>query len=129
MKRLVFTGAVYGFLAVALGAFGAHGLEAKLDEDAMGIYQTGVQYHMSHALAILLAAFLADRLKGSRGELDAVRAGWCFAAGILLFSGSLYLLAVSGIKQLGAVTPLGGVAFLVGWGLLAGAAMRKPDPN
>lgn len=127
MKRLVLTGAILGFLGVAVGAFGAHGLKNVLDEEAMEIYHTGVQYHLVHVLAILFAALLSDKLQGTRGERDAFRAGWCFAAGILLFSGSLYLLAVSGIKPLGAVTPLGGVLFLAGWGLLAAAALRKTN--
>jgi uncharacterized membrane protein YgdD (TMEM256/DUF423 family) len=129
MKRLVFTSAVFGFLAVAFGAFGAHALKEHLDEDAMNVYHTGVQYHMIHVLAILFTALLTDKLKGSRGERDAVRAGWCFTAGIILFSGSLYILAVSGIKALGAITPLGGVAFLAGWGLLAAAAMRRQSQD
>lgn len=125
MKRILAWGAVFGFLAVAVGAFGAHGLKEHLDEDALAVYQTGVQYHMAHALAMVLAALAADRLAGQAGERAALRAGWCFAAGILIFSGSLYALAVSGVKILGAITPIGGVCFLAGWVLLASAALRK----
>lgn len=122
MKRLVGWGSVMGFAAVAIGAFGAHVLKERLDPEAMDIYRTGVDYHMAHALALLLAALLAERL--GNGRL-AVWAGRCFLAGILLFSGSLYALALSGIKPLGAVTPLGGVAFLAGWGLLAVSAWKR----
>ncbi|WP_438447584.1 DUF423 domain-containing protein [Gorillibacterium sp. sgz5001074] len=125
MKRILAWGAVFGFLSVAIGAFGAHILKERLDEDAMAVFQTGVQYHMAHALAMVLAALLADRLAGKASERLAVRAGWCFAAGILLFSGSLYALAVSGVKVLGAITPLGGVSFLAGWAMLAAAGWRR----
>ena len=109
------------FLAVGIGAFGAHVLEAHIGEDRMGTYQTGVQYHAIHGLAIIVAALLVDRLPGQR----LVRwAGWAFLLGIVLFSGSLYVLTLSGMSALGAITPLGGFAFLAGWGMLAIAALK-----
>jgi uncharacterized membrane protein YgdD (TMEM256/DUF423 family) len=125
MKRLITVGGILGFLAVAVGAFGAHGLEDRLTEEYMEIYQTGVHYHLAHTFAILFAALLADRLPERSGGRYALRAGWFFAAGILIFSGSLYILAISGIKILGAITPIGGVSFLIGWALLAAAGLRK----
>jgi uncharacterized membrane protein YgdD (TMEM256/DUF423 family) len=109
-------GSVLGFLAVALGAFGAHGLREKLSAmETSASYQTAVQYHMYHALALLAVGLLPS------GRAATV-AGWSFLVGVLLFSGSLYALALSGVKALGMITPLGGVAFLVGWAALAVAA-------
>jgi uncharacterized membrane protein YgdD (TMEM256/DUF423 family) len=106
---------------VALGAFGAHGLKSVIPADRMTIYHTGVQYHLVHALGILLVASLADRLQNDR----LVRlSGWLIAAGIVLFSGSLYALAITGVKVLGAITPFGGVCFLAGWAILAAAALH-----
>jgi uncharacterized membrane protein YgdD (TMEM256/DUF423 family) len=104
-------------LAVMVGAFGAHALRDRLDEYAKGVFQTGVAYHFYHALGLLIVSFL-PRI----GALSESRAGWVcalFLAGILLFSGSLYALAVSGVRALGAVTPIGGVCFIAGWLLLA----------
>ena len=113
-------GAVFGFLAVALGAFGAHGLQGRLSPEDMAIFETGVRYQMYHSLALLLSANLP--IKGA----DGVRAvsGWGFALGILVFSGSLYMLVLTGERWLGAVAPIGGVAFLFGWGALAWALLR-----
>lgn len=105
-----------GFLAVAIGAFGAHGLESVLTPESMRTYQTGVQYHFYHSLALFGVAILSAQTEPAR--LMSI-AGWSFVAGILLFSGSLYVLSVTGIRWLGAITPLGGVAFLIGWGSLA----------
>ena len=104
-------------LAVMVGAFGAHALRDRLDDYAKGVYQTGVLYHFFHALGLLVVSFL-PRI----GALSESRTGWIcalFLAGILLFSGSLYALAVSGVRGLGAVTPIGGVCFIAGWLLLA----------
>lgn len=123
MRAFLLLGAVNAFLAVALGAFGAHALRARLPADLLAIYQTGVQYHLIHALGLILIALFADRLAGA-GALVAA-SGWLLAAGIVLFSGSLYALAMSGVRVLGAITPLGGVCFLAGWALLAAAALRK----
>lgn len=104
-----------GLLAVLLGAFGAHALRARLEPYDMGIYETAVQYHFAHSLALLAVALLyrsasSPRLLGF--------AGLAFSVGLVLFSGSLYLLAVSGLRWLGAITPLGGLAFIAGWSLL-----------
>lgn len=112
-------GAVNGFLAVAAGAFGAHALKQRLTPEALAVFETGARYQMYHALALLLVAALAANGR----DLDA--SGWAFLAGIVLFSGSLYALALSGVKVLGAVTPLGGVAFLVGWALLAWRSFKS----
>jgi uncharacterized membrane protein YgdD (TMEM256/DUF423 family) len=100
-----------GFTGVALGAFGAHALRSRLTPELLAVYQTGVQYHLVHAVALLGVAVWIGR----GGGLAALWAGWLFVAGIALFSGSLYALALSGVRVLGAVTPLGGVAFLAGW--------------
>jgi len=102
MTRL---GAGLMFLAVALGAFGAHALKARLSPDMLAIFETGVRYQVYHALALLLLAALHGPSK----------AAWCFTAGIALFSGSLYLLALTGVRKWGAVTPIGGILFLAGW--------------
>jgi uncharacterized membrane protein YgdD (TMEM256/DUF423 family) len=116
-------GAISGGLAVAAGAFGAHALRAHLDAGALAIWETGARYQMYHALALVVIGAAGERLAGAWAR----RAGWCFVAGTVLFSGSLYLLAVTGTSWLGAITPLGGVAFLGGWGCLAVAGYRMPD--
>lgn len=116
MKRYVLITALSGFLAVAFGAFGAHGLKQKLSADMLAVYQTGVQYHFYHTFALFGVALLMLQLPQS----TALRwSALLFCVGILIFSGSLYVLAVTGIRWLGAITPLGGVAFLAGWILLA----------
>ncbi len=118
-------GAVLGFLAVSLGAFGAHGLKGRLESlGTSANYQTAVQYHMMHALAILAVGLMAGPLAMNR-PLSV--AGWSFLVGVFVFSGSLYILAVTGVKWLGAITPFGGVAMLVGWVALAVAASREPS--
>ncbi len=123
MERLFLAvGAVSGAVAVAAGAFGAHALRARLPADLLAIWQTGAQYQLAHALALLAAGFLAGRAPGAAPAA----AGWLFLAGTVLFSGSLYALALSGVRALGAVTPLGGVAFLGGWAALAWAALTLP---
>jgi uncharacterized membrane protein YgdD (TMEM256/DUF423 family) len=114
------TGAVAAALGVALGAFGAHGLRAHVAADALAVFETGVRYQMVHALGLLAVAWAAARWPGPWVEA----AGWLFVAGIVLFSGSLYLLTLTGARWLGAITPLGGVAFIVGWLALAAAALR-----
>ncbi|MFC5540924.1 MAG: DUF423 domain-containing protein [Bacilli bacterium] len=117
MKGSIITGAVFGFLAVALGAFGAHALKGVLDAYGESIWDTAVQYQMFHAAGIILVGILMHpRLIGDTSPLK-----WSFLAmtfGILFFSGSLYVLAVSGISVLGAITPIGGVLFLIGWTLV-----------
>ncbi len=120
MERLFFIlASLSGFLAVALGAFGAHALQARLSPDLLQTYETGVRYQMYHALALFAVVFAFSRLP-HLSLLSA--AGWLFVAGTLLFSGSLYLLAVTGARWLGAITPFGGLAFLAGWICLALAA-------
>ena len=113
-------GSLLALVAVAAGAFGAHVLKLRLSSDLLEIFELAVRYHMYHSLA-LLAAGLVER---SGGGVWARRAGYGFLAGILVFSGSLYALALTGVRGLGAVTPLGGVAFLFGWGCLAAAALK-----
>ena len=117
-KTLLLIGAVAAFLAVGLGAFGAHGLRSRLSPEMLAVFETGVRYHMYHALAIVATALAMGRMSG----WPVVAAGWFFAAGIVLFSGSLYALALSGVTVLGAITPFGGLAFLIGWACLALAA-------
>ena len=108
--------AVNGFLAVAAGAFGAHGLDGRLDQHALTIFETGARYQMYHALAMGLAALAAR-------SVSAQIACALFLAGIVLFSGSLYLLALTGMRAIGVITPFGGLAFLAGWAALAWAAI------
>jgi uncharacterized membrane protein YgdD (TMEM256/DUF423 family) len=115
-RTFVFFGSVAAGLAVALGAFGAHALKMRLSPEMLGVWETGVRYQMYHALALLAVAWAAARWPGASLPRAA---GWLFVAGIALFSGSLYLLATSGSTWLGAVTPLGGLAFLAGWACLA----------
>jgi len=114
------TGAVAAGIGVALGAFGAHGLKSRVGPDLLAVFETGVRYHMYHALALLAVGWAAARWSTPWIHT----AGWLFLAGIVIFSGSLYLLALSGMRWLGAVTPLGGLCFLLGWLLLAVAAFR-----
>jgi uncharacterized membrane protein YgdD (TMEM256/DUF423 family) len=124
MRALFLAGAVNGFFAVALGAFGAHWLRGQLSARHLEIFEIGVRYHMYHSLAAIAAAWLV-----SRGAPYAKVAGLCFIVGIAIFSGSLYALALTGRSGLGAIAPLGGVAFLGGWGLLAYSAWRIPSPE
>ncbi|MBV9331484.1 MAG: DUF423 domain-containing protein [Alphaproteobacteria bacterium] len=111
--------AANGAIAVAAGAFGAHALRARLDAHALGVFETGARYQMYHALAIGLSAF-AIRARAAQAQLAAM----FFLGGIVLFSGSLYLLALTGMRGFGFVTPFGGIGFLIGWLLLAWAATR-----
>jgi uncharacterized membrane protein YgdD (TMEM256/DUF423 family) len=120
MNAWLIVAAVNGFLGVAFGAFAAHGLTGKIDAHALQTFETGARYHMYHALAMGLAAIAGRGAAASLANLSA----WFFLAGIILFSGSLYLLGVTGIRALGIVTPFGGLSFLIGWGLLAWAATR-----
>ena len=113
-------GALSAGLAVAAGAFGAHALKGHLSPEDLAVFETGARYQMNHALALLAVAWAASRWPGP--SVNA--AGWLFVAGTVLFSGSLYALALTGIRWLGAVTPLGGVAFLAGWACLAVGAWR-----
>jgi uncharacterized membrane protein YgdD (TMEM256/DUF423 family) len=122
MERLFFAlGAVSAFVGVAAGAFGAHALKARLSAEMLATFEIGVRYQMYHALGLLVAGWAASRWPGAATSA----AGWLFVAGTLVFSGSLYLLTLSGARWLGAVTPLGGLAFLAGWLCLAWAALRS----
>ena len=118
MKLWLILGAVNGFLSVALGAFAAHRLAGKVGEKELAAFETGARYHMYHALALLAVAWLAQHASTSLTQA----AGWAFVAGMILFSGSLYYLGLTGSRALVLVTPVGGLAFLAGWALLAAAA-------
>ncbi|MFY2557500.1 DUF423 domain-containing protein [Corallococcus terminator] len=120
MRWWLVLGAVNALLSVAAGAFGAHALKARLPPDLLVIFETGARYHMYHALGLLAVGLLA--LLRPSSLLNG--AGWAMLVGIVLFSGSLYALALSGVRVLGAVTPLGGLGFLAGWALFAIAAWR-----
>ncbi|MBU9724295.1 MULTISPECIES: DUF423 domain-containing protein [Bacillaceae] len=122
MKLFLMLGSISSFLFVALGAFGAHALKPRLEAGGyLATYETAVQYHMIHSLAIIAVAILMNFM-GSTGLLQG--AGWAFFIGIIIFSGSLYVLSMTGISILGAITPIGGVAFLVGWVLVFLAALN-----
>lgn len=121
MKLFLFLAALNGFLAVALGAFGAHGLEGKIPDKYLNIWKTGVTYQMFHAGGLLAVALLI----GKTSIITSLSwSGWLFVIGIVLFSGSLYVLSLTQIGVLGAITPLGGVAFLAGWVLLMIHALK-----
>ncbi|UCZ53085.1 DUF423 domain-containing protein [Bacillus shivajii] len=121
MKLFLMIGSLMAFLFVALGAFGAHALKPKLEATGhLETWNTGVQYHMIHSVAIIAVAILIQQL-GASGLLYG--AGWAFFIGILIFSGSLYVLSLTGISVLGAITPIGGLAFLAGWVMLFIAAL------
>lgn len=122
-KTIIMTAAIFLAMAVALGAFGAHGLKSHLTTEMLEIYKTGIEYHFYHALGLLLVGVLAFYLPGIYLKWSAI----FLVSGIILFSGSLYLLAVSGIKWLGAITPLGGLGFIIGWILLF-VAVAKNTP-
>lgn len=121
MSRLFLgIGALAAGLAVALGAFGAHGLEARVTPERLQTFETGVRYHMYHALALLFVGWAAAQ----QASWQVHAAGYLFIAGIVIFSGSLYLLVLTNTPWLGAITPLGGVAFITGWALLAWGMVR-----
>lgn len=118
-KLFITLASLSGMFAVGFGAFGAHALRSRLDENALGVYHTAVQYHFCHSLALLAVGIIAL----SQPQAALLRSsGWLFIIGIVVFSGSLYLLSISGLRWLGAITPLGGLAFIAGWGCLAAAS-------
>lgn len=117
--------AVHGFLSVACGAFGAHGLRGKLSERMLENWETGARYEMYHALVLCVVAWMVTRQGG--GAINA--AGWCFALGTCIFSFSLYLLAYTGFTKLGMITPIGGLGMLAGWALLAYSALAAKSPT
>lgn len=121
MDRLFFAlGALFAFLGVALGAFGAHALKGSFAQGMADVYETGVRYQFYHALGLLAVGYAVSRWPKSSASL----AGWLFVAGIVLFSGSLYLLSTTGVGILGAITPLGGLAFLAGWAVLGWTVLQ-----
>ncbi|MGG2063345.1 MULTISPECIES: DUF423 domain-containing protein [unclassified Bacillus (in: firmicutes)] len=120
MKIFFLLGCIAAALSVALGAFGAHGLEGKISAKMLEVWKTGVTYQMFHAVGLFVVALLMDKIQSSLVSA----AGWCMVAGIILFSGSLYALSTTGMKFFGPITPLGGVAFIVGWILLGTAVVK-----
>ena len=120
-RTFLLIGAVLGFLGVAFGAFGAHALRNRLSADMLAVFETAVRYQMYHVFAILIVAAAIGHIGNAR---MLVIAGWCFTAGVALFSGSLYALALTGTGVLGAITPFGGLLFLAGWASLAIFALR-----
>jgi uncharacterized membrane protein YgdD (TMEM256/DUF423 family) len=121
-NRILVIGAVMAGIGVAAGAFGAHGLRPILSEKMMAVFETSVRYHLVHALAMLIAGLSAHWF----GHRVFVKGGWSFLIGILIFSGSLYTMALTDIRTLGMLTPFGGLAFLIGWGLLARGYWKQP---
>jgi len=122
-KWFLLLGSLNALLAVVLGAFGAHGLKARLPQELLAVYQTGVQYHLYHALGLIVVGLVATQfpvsgwLKGS---------GWLMLTGIVIFSGSLYAMSIGGVRAFGAITPVGGVVFILAWVMLAIAVMKTP---
>ena len=121
-RTFLLIGAVLGFLGVALGAFGAHALKSRLSPEMLAVFETGVRYQMYHAFAVLIVAAAIGHIGNAR---LLVIGGWFFFFGILLFSGSLYALALTGAGILGAITPIGGLLFLIGWACLALFAVAR----
>jgi uncharacterized membrane protein YgdD (TMEM256/DUF423 family) len=119
-KTILMTAAILLALAVAIGAFGAHGLKSHLSNEMIQVFKTGVEYHFYHALGLLLIGILSISLPSGLLNWSAI----LITAGIILFSGSLYILAITGIKWLGAITPLGGLSFIAGWILLFAAVLK-----
>ncbi len=120
-KLFITLASLSGMLAVMFGAFGAHALKGRLDDYALGVFQTAVQYHFYHSLALLAVGMLAL----SQPQTALLRSsGWLFLTGIVIFSGSLYMLSLTGVRWLGAVTPLGGLAFIAGWACLAATGWK-----
>lgn len=122
MKALLVLGAINGALAVTLGAFGAHGLKQRVEASLLETWGTASEYHFYHALALLLVGLLARQFPDAGGI---VTAGWVLFAGMTVFSGSLYMLVLTGQRWLGAITPIGGIALIVGWLLLAWHLYRQ----
>jgi uncharacterized membrane protein YgdD (TMEM256/DUF423 family) len=122
-RTFLLIAAILGGLSVAAGAFASHALREQLSERSLSIFETGARYQMYHSITLLLVALLLSREEFPSATL--IVAGWAFIAGIAIFSGSLYALSLTGIKVLGAITPLGGAAFIAGWGCLAIAALSS----
>jgi uncharacterized membrane protein YgdD (TMEM256/DUF423 family) len=122
LKLFVMIASILGATSVGAGAFGAHALREKLEPRMLEVWQTAAQYQMVHALALLAVAWIIHQAPSR----PATAAGWAFIAGVALFSGSLYAMALSGVRVLGMITPLGGLAFIIGWLCLAAASTRLP---
>ncbi|MDO3380505.1 DUF423 domain-containing protein [Geoalkalibacter halelectricus] len=122
MKTFLILGSLNAFLGVALGAFGAHGLKSKVAPEMLATWNTAVQYHLVHALGLLVIGILCHLMPGA---MLVRAAGWLIFLGVLLFSGSLYIMVLTGIRGLGMITPIGGVTFLIGWLLLALVGYRQ----
>lgn len=120
-RSFIILGSLSAFIAVAAGAFGAHLLKKQLETDLLAVFETAVRYQMYHALALILTAILTIHSNNTW----ATRGGWLFTTGTILFSGSLYVLSLTGVKWFGAITPLGGIAFLAGWICLAIHASKQ----
>lgn len=124
MQKILFiAGSVFGFLSVLLGAFGAHALKQQLSSDMLAVFETGVRYQTYHALALLAASWAVTVFDSKLIS----RAGTCFTAGIIIFSGSLYTLTITGIKMFGAITPIGGLLLMAGWVLMILGATKKGE--
>jgi uncharacterized membrane protein YgdD (TMEM256/DUF423 family) len=121
-RTFLLIGSVLGFLGVAFGAFGAHALKSRVSVDMLAVFETGVRYQMYHAIAVLIVATAIGNIGSARLLMIS---GWCFVGGVVLFSGSLYALALTGVGILGAVTPFGGLLFLAGWACLAAFALAR----
>lgn len=121
-KTFLLLGSINAFVAVALGAFGAHGLRSRITEEMLTIYQTGIHYHMFHAIGLLIVGVVSQWISNST---YIAWAGWSMTLGILIFSGSLYALSISGLRWFGAITPIGGLGFLIGWLLFAFAVYKQ----
>ncbi|HUL63311.1 MAG TPA: DUF423 domain-containing protein [Burkholderiaceae bacterium] len=119
-RTFAVAGALLAFAGVAAGAFGAHALKVRLAPDALAVFETGVRYHLAHALALFAVAWISSQWPSRAARIS----GWLFVAGVVLFSGSLYVLALTGARIFGVITPLGGVSLLAGWLTLAWAAWR-----
>jgi uncharacterized membrane protein YgdD (TMEM256/DUF423 family) len=122
-KVFLILGGINAAVVVLLGAFGAHGLKARMTAEMLSMYQTGVHYHLFHALGLLAVGLVATQISGSA---YLKWSGWSMLAGIILFSGSLYVMSVSGLRWLGIITPFGGVAFIVAWVLFVAAIAKSP---
>lgn len=123
MRLFLILGSINMAISIALGAFGAHGLKGKVTERMIANWETGAHYHMIHAIALLIIGLVLAKMTGSTGMMKT--SGYLIFAGILLFSGSLYVMALTGVTKLGMITPIGGVAFIVGWILFAISSYKQ----
>lgn len=123
-RRWIGISAVMAALAVAAGAFGAHALRGRVPDDLLAVFDTAARYHLMHAIGLVAVAVAVER-----GVKGAATAGWCLLAGTIIFSGSLYLLVTTGIRQLGAITPVGGIALIIGWTMLAVQCLRPTSSS